>query len=76
MRCRPVVIEDHVWIGMRAIILPGVRIGRGAVVAVGAVVTRDVEPLTVVAGVPARVIGSRDPRGLDYAFCWSPPLFE
>lgn len=77
LRSRPVVIEDHVWIGMRAMVLPGVRIGRGAVVAAGAVVTRDVAPLSVVAGVPARVIGQRDPEGLDYVLDhWSPPLFE
>ena len=71
---RAVVIEDHVWIGMRAMVLPGVTIGRGAVVAAGAVVTSDVAPLDVVAGVPARVIGSRklDPR---YRLA-APPLFE
>ncbi len=57
----PVTIEDYVWIGTRALILPGVRIGRGAVVAAGAVVTRDVPPLTVVGGVPARPIGTRNP---------------
>jgi acetyltransferase-like isoleucine patch superfamily enzyme len=56
---RPVTIEDHVWIGMRALILPGVRIGRGAVVAAGAVVTADVDPLDIVGGVPARPIGRR-----------------
>ncbi|MHA3702349.1 acyltransferase [Jatrophihabitans sp. YIM 134969] len=55
----PVVLEDHVSIGSRATILPGVTIGRGAVVAAGAVVTRDVEPMTIVGGVPARPIGPR-----------------
>ena len=55
----PVVIEDYVFIGPRAIILPGVRIGRGAVVAAGAVVTKDVEPHTVVGGVPAKFIRKR-----------------
>jgi acetyltransferase-like isoleucine patch superfamily enzyme len=55
----PVVLEDHVWVGTRAMIMPGVRVGRGAVVAAGAVVTRDVEPCTIVGGVPARVIGRR-----------------
>lgn len=53
------VIEDGAWIGYRAIILPGRRIGRGAIVAAGAVVTRDVEPRSIVGGNPARVIGSR-----------------
>jgi acetyltransferase-like isoleucine patch superfamily enzyme len=54
-RHAPVVIGRDVWIGRRAIVLPGVRIGDGAVIAAGAVVTHDVEPLAVVAGVPARV---------------------
>lgn len=53
------VIEDDVWVGHRAIILAGVRVGRGAVVAAGAVVTQDVEPFTVVGGVPARPVGVR-----------------
>ncbi len=51
-----IVIEDDVWIGAGAIITDGVRIGKGAVVAAGAVVTRDVPPHTVVAGVPAKPI--------------------
>ncbi|CAG2263020.1 acyltransferase [Burkholderia sola] len=63
--CKPVVIEDHVWIGARAIISPGVRIGEGAVVGAGAVVTRDVEPYTIVAGNPARFIKERT-RDLRY----------
>jgi acetyltransferase-like isoleucine patch superfamily enzyme len=50
----PVVIEDDAWIGAKATILKGVRIGRGAIVAAGAVVTSDVAPFTLVAGVPAR----------------------
>jgi acetyltransferase-like isoleucine patch superfamily enzyme len=56
---RPVVIEDYVWIGYRAMLLPGVTIGRGAVIAAAAVVTKDVAPGTIVAGNPARVIGHR-----------------
>jgi maltose O-acetyltransferase len=56
----PVTIEDHVWISSRVTILPGVTVGRGAVVAASAVVTRDVPPLAIVAGVPARIIGLRD----------------
>ena len=55
---RPVVIDDDVWIGANAVVLPGVHIGRHAVVAAGAVVTHDVAPGTVVGGVPARVLSS------------------
>jgi acetyltransferase-like isoleucine patch superfamily enzyme len=57
----PVVIEEGVWLAARVTVLKGVRIGRGAVVAAGAVVTRDVPPHTLVGGVPARVIRSLDP---------------
>lgn len=56
----PIVIGDRVWIGARAIILKGVTIGDGSVVAAGAVVTKDVPPGSVVAGTPARVIGPVD----------------
>lgn len=62
----PVEIGDFVFIGPRAIILPGVRIGRGAVVAAGAVVTKDVEDFAIVGGVPAEVIGERKARDLHY----------
>lgn len=55
----PVVIEEDCWVGSHVIILKGVRIGTGAVVAAGAVVSRDVDPFTIVAGVPARVVGTR-----------------
>jgi maltose O-acetyltransferase len=55
----PVTIGDYVFIGPRAIILPGVSIGDGAVVAAGAVVTKDVEPNSIVGGVPAKLIGER-----------------
>lgn len=49
----PIIIEDDVWIASRAIILKGVTVGKGSVIAAGAVVTKDVEPYTIVAGVPA-----------------------
>lgn len=55
----PVVIEDDVWIGTRAIILPGVHIGKGAVIGAGAVVTKDVPEYAIVGGNPARVIRLR-----------------
>ncbi|PWU09039.1 MAG: acetyltransferase [Verrucomicrobia bacterium] len=54
-----VIIGDHAWICYRAIILPGVTIGQGAVVGAGAVVSRDVPPFKIVAGAPAREIGTR-----------------
>jgi acetyltransferase-like isoleucine patch superfamily enzyme len=55
-----IVVEDDVWLGSSAVITDGVRVGRGAVVAAGAVVTQDVPPHTVVAGVPARVVKKID----------------
>ena len=72
----PVVIEDHVWIGVRAIVLPGVTLGRGSVVAAGSVVTRDVPPLAIVAGVPAKPVGTRSSEALAYVLDTSLPLFE
>lgn len=56
---KPVVIEEDVWIGTHALILPGVRIGRGAVVGAGAVVTSDLPPYSVAVGIPARVVKQR-----------------
>ena len=61
----PVTIADDVWIGAHASILKGVTIGEGAVVAAGAVVTRSVEPYTIVGGVPARVLGHRKKQTRD-----------
>lgn len=66
-----VTVQDHAWIGARATILPGVTVGEGAVVAAGAVVTRNVEPYTVVGGVPARKIGERN-RDIQYLTKFSP----
>jgi acetyltransferase-like isoleucine patch superfamily enzyme len=73
---RPVVIEDNVWIGARAIVMPGVTLGRGSVVAAGAVVMRDVPPLAVVFGTPARPVGSRTQEEADYTLDGTFPLFE
>lgn len=65
--CGPVKIEDRAWIGPRVTILHSVTIGEGAVVAAGAIVTKDVKPYTVVAGIPAKMVGER-PRELVYEF--------
>lgn len=61
-----VEIGDNVFIGPRAIILPGVKIGNGAVVAAGAVVTKDVADFAIVGGVPAKEIGERKNKNLNY----------
>jgi len=71
----PVEIEDYVFIGPRAIILPGVKIGRGAVVAAGAVVTKDVLALSIVGGIPAVKIGERKIKNLTYKL-GRPRLFQ
>lgn len=55
----PIVIEDDVWVAGRVIVTAGVRIGRGSVLAAGAVVTRDVAPLSIMAGIPARLLRTR-----------------
>lgn len=62
----PVEISDYVFIGPKATILPGVKIGRGAVVAAGAVVTKDVPEKTIVGGIPAIEIGKRNIKDLKY----------
>lgn len=53
---KPIVVEDEAWVGAGSIVLQGITIGRGAVVAAGAVVNKDVEPYTIVGGVPAKFI--------------------
>jgi len=68
-RNSPVVIEDYVWIGTRATILPGCVIGKGAVIAAGALVTKSVEPFAIMAGVPAKLIKTRNPD-IDYCFSY------
>lgn len=71
---KPIHVGHHCWIGTGAIILQGVTIGDGAIVAAGAVVTRDVEEYTVVGGVPAREIKKRN-KGLHYTIN-KPPLLH
>lgn len=71
----PVIIESYTWIASRVTILPGVTIGRGAVVATGSVVTRDVPAMAIVGGVPAKIIGTRKSRLL-YSLCNYKPFFQ
>lgn len=66
-KIRPITIGNRVWIGSNAIILTGVNIGEGAVCCAGCVVTKDVEPYAVVAGIPAKKVNER-PRNLRYEF--------
>lgn len=69
----PITVEDYAWLCTRCTILQGVTVGRGAVVAAGAVVTKSVSPYDVVAGVPARKIGERNPDlryTLNYQVSW------
>ncbi len=63
---KPVIIEDYAWISARVIILPGVKIAKGSVIAAGAVVTKDTEPFTVYGGVPAKKIKDRS-KELNYS---------
>jgi len=74
-REEPVEIEDYAFIGPRAIILPGVKIGKGGVIAAGAVVTKDVDNFTIVGGVPAKIIGERKNKDLHYKL-GRPRLFQ
>ena len=67
----PVVIEDDVWIGVNAVILPGVTVARGAVIAAGAVVTKSVPAFAIVGGIPAKVIGERNHQ-IDYLTKFTP----
>lgn len=69
----PITIEDYVWIGANATVLQNIRIGKGAIVAAGSVVTKDVAPYTIVAGLPAKKIGERS-HDLDYKCIWTTPF--
>lgn len=67
----PVVIEDHVWLGARAVVLPGAKIGRGAILGAGAVAGKTIPPRAIYVGNPARQVGER--RGeLSYALSYFP----
>lgn len=70
-----VEISDYVFIGPRSIILPGVKVGKGAIIAAGSVVTKDIESMKIVAGVPAKEIGERKSKNLNYKL-GRPRLFQ
>ena len=70
---QPIFIDDYVWIGVGAIVLQGVHIGKGSVVCAGAVVTKDVGDYEIVAGVPAKKVGERN-HNLEYHCLWETPL--
>jgi putative colanic acid biosynthesis acetyltransferase WcaF len=72
---KPTVIEDYAWLATRVTVLAGVKIGRGAIVATGAVVTKDVPPYAIVAGVPARKIKERNPEACKYDLAYQPWFF-
>lgn len=72
-RYLPIKIDDYAWIGINAIILQNVKIGKGAVVAAGAVVTKDVPPYAIVGGSPAKIIGYRN-NNLSYQCKWDTPF--
>jgi len=71
-----IALEDYVWVATNAIILPGVRLGRGAVVGAGAVVTRDVPPRGIVVGNPARLLDKQRSETLNYEPVQSVALFR
>ena len=62
----PITIDDNVWIGLNAVILKGVHVGEGAVIAAGALVTKDIPPFEVWGGVPAKKIGERTCKDIQY----------
>lgn len=64
----PVEVGDYAWICSRSIILPGIKIGEGAIVASGAIVTKDVPPYSIVGGVPAKIIGKREQKNYKYGY--------
>lgn len=65
----PTEIGEYAWVCSRSIVLPGVKIGKGAIVASGAIVTKDVPPYTIVGGVPAKIIGKRELKDYKYGYC-------
>jgi maltose O-acetyltransferase len=74
-KSKPVIIDDFVWIASRVTILPGVKVGMGAVIACGAVVTKDVPANMIIGGIPARIFAERKSKLL-YNFSKYRPWFE
>ncbi|CAH8282818.1 maltose O-acetyltransferase [Mariniflexile fucanivorans] len=70
---KQIIIEDYVWIGTNAIILPGVKLCKGSVVAAGSVVSKDVEEYNIVGGVPSKFMSLRN-KNLNYNCRWFPPF--
>jgi len=66
---KPIFIDDYVWIATNAIILPGVSIGKGAVIGAGAVVSKDVEPFTIMVGNPAKPLSKKREEDFKYNPC-------
>ena len=64
----PTEIGEYAWICSRSVILPGVKVGEGAIVASGAIVTKDVPPYTIVGGIPAKIIGKRERKNYKYGY--------
>jgi acetyltransferase-like isoleucine patch superfamily enzyme len=75
LRQGDVIIEDYVWISTRVTILPGVTIGRGSVIASGAVVTKNIPPMSIAGGVPAEVKGTRE-SALKYTIDFQPSFYS
>jgi maltose O-acetyltransferase len=72
-RQKEIIISDYVFIGSRATILPGVKIGKGAIICAGAVVTKDIEEYGIYAGIPANKVGNRN-KNLNYTCDWFMPF--
>jgi acetyltransferase-like isoleucine patch superfamily enzyme len=66
VQLRPIIIRDYVWCGFSVRIMPGVEVGEGAILGLGAVVTKNVPPLAIVVGNPAEVVGYRNEKKFEY----------
>jgi maltose O-acetyltransferase len=77
IECKPTKINDDVWIGANSVILPGVLIGQGAIIGAGSIVTKDIEPYSIVAGNPARIIKKRfDDETIKLLLSKDSPLYK